>query len=95
MMSTRFTTDTVDSLPPMDTDDGWSHKGCNWTNAPCGDTAQYFVSYPCPEHGSAHAGETVPFCPRHYARSLLYVAEVAMPGGDLDFADLVLEHGAL
>ena len=44
MMSTRFTTDTVDSLPPMDTDDGWSHKGCNWTNAPCGDTAQYFVS---------------------------------------------------
>lgn len=93
-MATNQTVDPVDVLPPLD-DDGWSHKGCNWTNAPCGEQAQYYISYPCPEHGRAHAGETLLFCPRHYALGLLYVLEVAMPLDNRSFDDLVLEHGAL
>lgn len=94
-MPAKTTIDPVDVLPPIDDDGGWSHKGCAWDNAPCGEAATYFVSYACPDHGRAHAGETRLFCPRHYAISLLHAVEVAAPLAGCGFDDVVLEHGAL
>ena len=85
----------VDLIPSIDEDEGWSHKGCAWSDSPCGETPEYFISYPCPEHGRAHAGETLLFCPRHYALSLLHILEVAVPLDGVPFNHAVYDHGPL
>lgn len=93
-MPANTTYDPVDLLPPLEAE-GWPSKDCSWDNAPCVEAASYFVSYTCPEHGRAHAGDTRLFCPRHYALSLLHAVEVAAPLANCGFDDVVLEHGAV
>lgn len=87
--------DGTDILPPLDEGEGWSHKGCAWDNAPCGEVATHFISNPCTEHGRAHASDSRLFCARHYALTLLHTIEVEMPFQSAAFDDLVLEHGPL
>lgn len=94
-MLTRTKIENVDVLPPIEEDEGWSHKGCGWDASPCGELPTHFISTPCPEHGRAHAGDSTTYCQRHYALTLLQIVEVEMPFQSTAFDDLVFDHGAL
>lgn len=94
-MPTNHVIDPADLVPDIEEDAGWSNTECAWSDAPCLELPEYFISYPCPEHGRAHAGEALLFCPRHYALRLLYALEVAMPLDGASFNDIILAHGPL
>lgn len=72
------------------------HRGCDWSDSPCGQLPEYHLSYRCPNPEHTDHGTDVGFyCGRHYALTVLRIQEVDLVLDPKPFWDYVWDCGPI